>query len=119
MIPGFKADEQRGTGAKRKKPDPVRPHENKALKFPVAALATNNSLDAAPQTHAQFHTRNTALLHRNDAITISDPMPPASHQFWGQGAFFCALASGRFRYGPGMGIGGGGGNPGGPGGCTK
>ena len=31
-----------------------------------------------------LHTRNTALLHRNDALTIAEPAIPASPQNWGQ-----------------------------------
>jgi len=42
------------------------------------------SSDAAPQICALLHTRNTALLHLNDANTLPDNLSPASHQFWGQ-----------------------------------
>ena len=55
---------------------------------PALPLRTSTEIvspsDAAPQTHANSHTRNTALLHRNDGNSLSDTASPASHQFWGQ-----------------------------------
>jgi hypothetical protein len=51
--------------------------------FEWLALATNTHHSMRRHRHTPFHhTRSTAFLHRNDAITIPIPKFPASHQYW-------------------------------------
>ncbi len=52
--------------------------ETKRFIFTVAALATNNNTDAAPQTYASLHTRNSAFLHLiiDDMIIVCVPFEP-------------------------------------------
>jgi hypothetical protein len=74
------------TGKRQKKKPDFRPAplRTKRLKFFATALAANFIAGAAPQTYALHHTRNTAFLHLNDVMRITQAAKAASHHFWGQ-----------------------------------
>jgi hypothetical protein len=75
------------TGKRQKKKPDFRPAplRTKRLKIFATALAANFIVGAAPQTYALHHTRNTAFLHLNDVMRITQAKKASSHHFWGHG----------------------------------